>query len=55
MSPRGIMLQRSLARTLQPLTEHEKTHPAEVEEIFAMLVAHVRSARPIALLVGGVP
>lgn len=53
MTPRGAQLQRALAMNLQLLAEHERNQPAEVEVIFAMLVAHIRSARPMALLVGG--
>jgi hypothetical protein len=55
MSPRGAQLQRSLALTLQLLAEHEKLHPAEVDDLVAGLLAHIRSWRPIALLAGGVP
>jgi hypothetical protein len=54
VTPRGAQLQRSLALTLQLLAEHEKVSPTEVDQIFAMLVAHIRSARPMALLTGGV-
>ena len=53
MTPRGQQLQRSLALTLQLLAEHDKAHPTEVDEIVAMLVAHVRSWRPQLLLTGG--
>ena len=52
MTPRGIQLQRSLAMTLELVKEHEKLQPAEVELIYRGLVAHIRSARPMALLDG---
>lgn len=44
---------RSLAMTLELVKEHEKVSPAEVEQIYAALVAHIRSAKPV-LLIGGV-
>lgn len=55
LSPRGAQLQRALAMNLQLLAEHDKIAPAEVDEIVAMLVRHVRSWRPQALLTGGAP
>lgn len=55
LSPRGQQLQRALAMNLQLLAEHEEIAPAEVDEIIAALVAHVRSWRPVSLLTGGAP
>jgi hypothetical protein len=54
MTPRGAQLQRSLALTLQLLAEHEKGQPAEVDLLVAMLIAHVRAWKPMALLTGRV-
>lgn len=55
LSPRGAQLQRALAMNLQLLAEHERINPAEVDQIVAALVAHVRSWRPVALLSGASP
>lgn len=52
MSTRGQQLQRSLAMTLELMKEHDKTAPAEVDILVALLIAHVRSWRPQALLAG---
>lgn len=54
MSPRGQQLARSLAATLELIKEHEKLEPAEVDELYALIVNHVRSAHPHTLLAGGV-
>ena len=51
-SPRATLLMSSLAMTLEHVKELEKTQPAEVDQIYAMLIAHVRSARPILLTSG---
>lgn len=54
MSARGQQLARSLAATLELIKEHEKIAPAEVEQLYVLLVSHIRSARPQSLLAGGV-
>jgi hypothetical protein len=54
LSPRGAQLQRSLAMTLKLLAEHDKVAPAEVDALVEVLVSHLRSWRPQALLAGGV-
>lgn len=53
LSPRGTQLLRALARNLQLVEEHAKAAPAEADAIYAALIAHVRSARPL-LMTGGV-
>lgn len=53
MSERGQLLLRALQRNLDLVREHEKVSPAEVDAIAIMLVAHVRSWRPLALLQAG--
>ena len=53
MSERGQLLLRALQRNLELVREHEKVAPAEVDAIAVMLVAHVRSWRPLALLQAG--
>ena len=53
LSPRGLQLQRSIAMTLSLLAEHDKRHPAEVDDLLRMLLSHIRSARPHVLLEGG--
>lgn len=55
ISPRAQQLQRSLAMTLEHIKELDKTHPSDVDAIYALLVNHVRSARPHVLLAVGVP
>lgn len=55
LSPRGQQLQRALAMNLRLLAEHDMIAPAEVDQIVAALVAHVRSWRPVALLTGAAP
>lgn len=49
LSPRAQQLMRSLALTLELVKEHEKFNPAETEQIYASLVAHLRSVRPVLL------
>ena len=46
MSARAAQLQRSLAMTLALVAEHDRVSPAEVDELYRQLIAHVRSARP---------
>lgn len=53
MSKRGQQLQRSVAMTFELLKEHDKVAPAEVDELYALIVNHVRSARPHAMHAGG--
>lgn len=55
MSKRGRELQRSIAMTLELVAEHDKTHPAEVDELLRAVLAHLRSARPHLLLEGAAP
>ena len=49
MTPRGQALLRSLQATFAAIAEHEKTQPAEADQIYAMLITHVRSSKPHAL------
>lgn len=44
VSPRGSAIQRSLVATLKAIEEHRKLYPAEAEELYTALVAHIRSS-----------
>ena len=50
LSHRGQLLLGAVRRNFQLLEEHSKTHPDEVNAIAGLIVAHVRSSRPEALL-----
>lgn len=50
MSPQGAKLLGAVRRNFELLVELEKTAAAEVELIYAAMVAHIRSAKPQALI-----
>lgn len=49
MTPRGKILLGAVRRNLELLREHEKISPADVDLIVSMLVADVRTWKPMAL------
>lgn len=51
----AAMLVRSLRRTFELVEELKKTSPAEAANIYAVVIAHVRSAHPQALLTTDIP
>ena len=55
MSPRGLQLANAIARTFELIKEHDKLASAEVDELYGLIVSHVRSARPHVLLAAGAP
>lgn len=54
-SPRGTQLAGSLAMTLKLIAEHDAKHPHEADELYRVLLAHIRSARSHLLLEGIAP
>lgn len=50
MTPQGQKLLGAMRRNLELLGEHDKVAPAEVDQIVATMIAHVRSWRPQALM-----
>lgn len=51
MTPRGAQLLRSLQMTLKLLAEHDRTAPAEVDQILAMLLGHLRNWKPSSFMI----
>ena len=50
MTPRGNQLLGAMRRNFELLADHDKLAPAEVDQIIAFAIAHLRSWRPQALL-----
>lgn len=51
LSPRAAALAGAIRRNFELLRELEKTEPAAVDIIVSSMAAHLRSWRPLALLV----
>lgn len=49
MTDRGMMLLRGLRMNLQLLREHDKTEPAEVDDIIAAVMSDFRAWKPQAV------
>lgn len=50
MTEYGMKLLGAIRRNFELLAEHQKSQPAEVDQIFSAMVTHIRTAHPAALL-----
>jgi len=50
LSPRGRQLAGAIAKNLELVAEHAKTHPGEALALAMFLLAHIRNTWPQALV-----
>lgn len=50
-TPRGVAILEAMRSTFVQLAELERTSPGEADEIIRVIVNHIRSWRPMALLI----
>jgi hypothetical protein len=49
LSPRALALARTFSAAFEALKDHSKHSPAEQQQLYEMIAAHLRNAAPLAL------